>query len=203
MAESQRDVLDTFIYEKPRAKLPVWYVEEGLVGQEALLSHFQPGRGAAVAWRAEAQNGNPKPGTGFPALLLMMDEKALQFPEGYAKDDFVIQGLYAVFNCCTHMCCQPGWQFLRRGSHGADLGYDTVYCPCHASQYDARRLEQYQHPGGLRGGGAVYLGIYKVPLVGPAKRGMPLIPIELQDDKVVGRLKDPDWYRYKKFKRSF
>lgn len=195
--------MDAFIYEQPRAAIPVWYVEEGLVGQEALLSHFLPGRGAAVAWRAEAQNGDAKPGTGLPALLLMMEEKGLQFPKGYAKDDFVIQGLYAIFNCCTHMCCQTGWQFLPREKQRADLGYDTLYCPCHSSQYDPRRLERYQHPGGFRSEGAEYLGIYKVPKVGPANRGMPLIPIELEGDRIVGRLKDPDWYRYKKFKRSF
>ncbi len=193
MVESQGNDLDTFVYEPPSTTLPVWYVEEGLVGEEALLSHFQPGRGAAVAWRA-----------GFPTLLLMMDEKDLQFPEGYAKDDFVIQGLYAVFNCCTHMCCQTGWHFVPRESQRKDLGYDTLYCPGHSSQYDPRRLAEYQHPGGLFGGGegATYLGIYKVPKVGPAKRGMPLIPLELDGDRIVGRLKDPDWYRYKKFKRK-
>ncbi len=201
MAESQRNVLDSFVYEEPRAAIPVWYVEEGLVGQEALLSHFQPGRGAAVAWRMEAQNGHPRPGTGVPALLLMMEEKALRFPKGYVREDFVINGLYAVFNCCTHLCCQPGWQFLPRERQRADLGYDSVYCPCHASQYDPRRLEQYRHPGGLRAEGAEYLGIYKVPKVRPANRGMPLIPLERDGDRIVGRLKDPDWYRYQKFRR--
>ncbi|MEE9182563.1 MAG: hypothetical protein V3U33_08365 [candidate division NC10 bacterium] len=201
MAESQRNVLDSFVYEEPRAPLAVWYVEEGLIGQEALLSHFKPGRGAAVAWRMEAQDGDPRPGTGVPALLLMMEENALEFPKGYVREDFVIQGLYAVFNCCTHLCCQPGWQFLPRERQRADLGYDTVYCPCHASQYDPRRLEQYRHPGGLRAEGAEYLGIYKVPEVGPASRGMPLIPLERDGDRIVGRLKDPDWYRYQKFRR--
>ena len=201
VAESQRDVLDSFVYEEPQTSLPIWYAKEGLVGQEALLSHFRPGRGAAVAWRMDAQNGNPRPGTGVPALLLMMKEKALRFPKGYVKEDFVIQGLYAVFNCCTRMCCQPGWQFLRREVQRADLGYDTVYCPCHASQYDPRRLEQYRHPGGLRAEGAEYLGIYNVPKVGPANRGMPLIPIKLEDGRIVGQLKDPAWYRYQKFRR--
>ncbi len=201
MAESQRNVLDSFIYEEPRTSLPVWYVEEGLIGQEALLSHFNPGRGAAVAWRMETQKGDPRPGTGVPALLLMMEESALEFPKGYVREDFVIQGLYAVFNCCTHLCCQSGWQFLPRERQRTDLGYDTVYCPCHASQYDSRRLEQYRHPRGPRGEGAEYLGIYKVPKVGPANRGMPLIPLERDGDRIVGRLKDPDWYRYQKFRR--
>jgi Rieske Fe-S protein len=198
--ESQTNVLNSFVYEEPRASLPVWYVEEGLVGQEALLSHFQPDRGSAVAWRSQAEDGNSRAVTGVPALLLMMEEKAIQFPKGYAREDFVIQGLYAVFNCCPHLCCQPGWHFLPRERQREDLGYDTVYCPCHASQFDPRRLKQYRHPGGLRGGGAKFLGIYKVPNVGPANRGMPLIPIKLEGDKIVGELKDPAWYRYQKFK---
>ncbi len=64
MAESQRNVLDTFVYEEPRAAIPVWYVEDGLVGREALLSHFQPGRGAAVAWRMESQAETRGPARG-------------------------------------------------------------------------------------------------------------------------------------------
>ncbi|MFQ5907819.1 MAG: ubiquinol-cytochrome c reductase iron-sulfur subunit [Thermoplasmata archaeon] len=199
MAEKQGGVLDTFVYEDPRASLPVWYVEEGLVGREALLSHFQPGRGAAVAWRVETQSGNPVAGTGVPALLLMMEEKALRLPRGYVREDFVIQGLYAVFNCCPHLCCQPGWRFTPREAQRANLGYDAVYCPCHASQFDPGRLEPYQHPGRTGGEEGEYLGIYKVPNVGPADRGMPLIPIRLEKGKVVGQLKHPAWYRYQKF----
>lgn len=201
MAESQREVMDTFVFEEPRASGPVWYVEEGLVGKEARLDHFRPGRGAAVAWRAEVENGKRKPDTGLPALLLMMEGDTLEFPKGHTKDDFVIDGLYAVFNCCTHMCCQPGWRFLPREEYRQDLGYDTVYCPCHASQYDPRRISPYQHPPRPRGEGAEYLGIFKVPRVGPANRGMPLIPIELEGEKIVGRLRNPSWYRYQKFRR--
>ncbi len=46
-----------------------------------------------------------------------------------------------------------------------------------------------------------HIGIYKVLNVGPANRGMPLIPIKLDDGKIMGQMKDPDWYRYQKFRR--
>ena len=58
---------------------------------------------------------------------------------------------------------------------------------CQASQYDSRRLKEYQHPGWPRGEGTEYLGIYNVPKVGPASRGMPLIRIKLEDGKIVGQ----------------
>ncbi|MEE9237659.1 MAG: hypothetical protein V3U52_07720, partial [Thermoplasmata archaeon] len=196
-----REVRDTFFYVEPiDVELPVWYVDEGLVGEEARKSHFESGRGANVLWRVEVERGRAIPSTGFPALLIQMDENDLEFPEGYPAEEFVIQGLFAVFDCCTHACCRPGWQLISRSSFRRDLGHDTIYCFCHDSQYNPRRILEYQHPLPPSASGAEYIGVARE--AGPANRGMPLIPIELDGDKIMGRMKNPDWYRYLDFNRE-
>ncbi len=201
--EPFRIVRDTFLYaEVAGAELPAWWIEQDLVGKEALLSHFEPGRGANVLWRAEVDSLGQIIDIGFPALLIQVDENELEFPEGHPVEDFVIQGLMAVFDCCTHACCHPGWQLMPRSSFYQDPGHDTVYCPCHDSQYNPRRLFKYRHPAPPDASGAEYLGIYKEPGLGPANRGMPLIPLELEGDRIVGTVKNADWYQYLDFKRT-
>ena len=196
----ERQVLDTFLYVNPvGARLPVWFVEQGLVGEEARITHFQPGRGANVLWRGELDETGAV-SAALPALLIMMDEATLEFPAGYAPSEFVIQGLYAVFNCCTHACCRSGWQLFPRSLFPQDLGYDTIYCVCHDSQFDPRRLAEYTHDPPPKASGATYLGVYVEPQTGPAKIGMPLIPIELDGTRIVGKLSYPEWYRYLDFK---
>ncbi len=126
-AEPFRIVRDTFLYGKvARAESPAWWIEQDLVGKEALLSHFEPGRGANVQWRAEVDSLGQIIDIGFPALLIQVDEDELEFPEGHPVEDFVIQGLFAVFDCCTHVCCRPGWQLIPRSSYKRDLGHDTL-----------------------------------------------------------------------------
>ncbi len=198
----QGEVLDTFVYVKPEgALLPTWY--EDFFGEEARLSHFGVERGANVLWKVVVDsNGQIVPFTGFPGLLLRMDDDGLEFPEGLPRDDFVINGLYAAFNCCPHACCRPGFQLIPRSSYKVDPGYETIYCPCHDSQYNPRRLVKSTHPPPPDASGAEYVGVYKEPGLGPADRGMPVIPLELEGDKLVGVAKDQEWYRYLDFKRS-
>ncbi len=194
------EVLDSFVYVKPEgAALPIWF--ESIVGREARISHFQPGRGANVLWKAVIdEEGQIVPFTGFPGLLVQMEEEAVEFPEGYPRDDYIVQGLCAVFNCCTHACCRPGWQLIPRSAYKVDPGYDTIYCVCHDSQYNPARITRYKHTPPPEASGAEYLGIYKEPGLGPADRGMPLIPLELEGDKLVGVVRNQDWYRYLDFK---
>ncbi len=194
--QRERRVLNTFLYVETFGP-PVWF--DDLLGEEARITHFEPGKGANVLWRVELDEEGI-PGTGLPALLIMMDEETLEFPTGYARSEFVIQGLYAVFNCCTHACCRPGWQLIPRSQYVQDLGYDTIYCVCHDSQFDPRRLAEYTHDPPPKASGATYLGVYNEPQAGPAKVGMPLIPIGLEGDRIVGRLSYPEWYRYLDFK---
>ena len=198
--QGERQVIDTFLYrEELGARVPIWYRD--LLGEEARITHFEPGRGANAVWRAEVdEDGTVLPDTGLPALLIMMDEETLEFPTGYARSEFVIQGLYAVFNCCTHFCCRTGWQLIPLSSYRDVLGYENIYCACHASQFNPRRLATYTHAPPPKASGATYLGVYKEPEVGPAQVGMPLIPIGLEGDKIVGHLSYPAWYRYLDFK---
>ncbi|MFQ5837390.1 MAG: hypothetical protein ACE5HJ_01240 [Thermoplasmata archaeon] len=204
--ELKGEVRDTFMYLNPeRARLPVWY--ENLIGEDARLSHFEPGMGANVLWkRIVDEEGSIVPGSGFPAILIQMEEDELEFPEGYSRDEFVIEGLYSIFNCCTHACCPPGWKLIPVSDYKTvdpeNPDRDNIYCVCHDSQYNPRRVAEYQHPSPPDASGAEYIGVYKVPGVGPADRGMPLIPLALDTDgdRIVGVAKNQDWYRYLLYK---
>lgn len=184
-----------FIYAAPQdPKLPVWYEE--LVGTEARIEQFEVGQGAAFRWRAILDEGGDITFPGFPAQLIRMDESILQVPEGFPKDEFVTDGLFGIFNTCTHAGCPPGWQLIPREDYVADPGFDTIYCECHFSQYDPRRLEIYRHPPPPEASGAEYFGVFKLPGFGPADRGMPLIPLELEGSRVIGRVRSSEWYQY-------
>ncbi len=198
----QGETLDTFLYVRPEGALvPVWY--SNLYGEEARLSHFDIDRGANVLWKVVVDSeGQIVPFTGYPGLILRMDDSVLEFPEGYARDDFVLNGLYASFNCCPHACCRPGYQLIPRTRYKIDPGYETIYCPCHDSQYNPRRIVRSNHPLPPDASGAEYLGVFKEPGLGPADRGMPLIPLELEGDRLVGVARDESWYQYLDFKRA-
>ncbi|MEE9592084.1 MAG: hypothetical protein V3W28_00695 [Thermoplasmata archaeon] len=185
---------ETFLYINPEgAKVPVWVVEQGLVGEEARLSHFRVGDGAMVLWRWHVDGAGRVAG-GLSALLMRVAEAKMEFPADYPIEDFVVNGMYAVFNCCTHACCRASWQLIPRSAYLGDLGFDTIYCVCHDAQFHPTRIVEDTHPGPPRGSGASYIGVAHI--AGPGDRGMPLIPLEIHDDLLVGKLRDPDWYRY-------
>ncbi len=101
------DVQETFLYVSAfGADRTPWWVERGLVGEEARFSHFKIGSGANVLWRWYLDAGRNVVG-GVSALLMRVDEENVEFPPGYVREEFVVEGLYAVFNCCTHACCRP------------------------------------------------------------------------------------------------
>lgn len=193
------DVEEGFIYTKPqRATLPIWY--DDLVGQTASVNDFEPGQGASVIWRRTVDREVDRlVFPGFPAQLIRMGQEVEEFPGGYNRDDFIVNDIYAIFNCCTHACCAPGWKLVPFDSYvGVDRlpeGYEIVYCQCHFSMYDPRLISEYQHPEPPEASGARYVGIYVLPNV-PAKRGMPLIPLQLEGEKLVGRDVNEEWYRY-------
>lgn len=189
--------LETFLYIKPQGAPVQWFEAQGLLNQEARLSHFEPGRGASVLWKAIFNREGQLVG-GLPGLLIQWPEEELQFPSGVPRDDFVLQGLYAIFNLCTHAGCRPGWQLVPQSTFRDDLGRENVYCPCHFSQYNPRTIQRYQHPPPPESFGAKYIGVNK-DAAGPAPRGMPLIPLELEGDTLVGLVRNPDWYRYLDF----
>lgn len=191
---------DSFVYVTPTgAQLPAWWVEGDLVGREARLSHFSANQGANVLWLAlRDEEGDPITDQGLPALLMRMDPEALEFPAGYVRARFVVEGLYAVFNCCTHACCRPTWQLSPRELQPDNPGYDTLYCPCHDGHFHPSVVEEYVHPEPPQASGARYVGVKSV--AGPVPRGMPLIPLEVVEDVVLGRMEDPAWYAYLDFR---
>lgn len=186
-----------FIYAAPQDPiLPIWY--EDLVGQEARIDHFEVGQGAALRWKSLTDEKGEITFPGFAAQLIRMDETTLELPEGFPKDEFLINGLFGLFNTCTHAGCPPGWQLLPPEKYVPPgiPEFPTIYCECHWSQYDPRRLAKYRHPPAPESTGVEYLGVYKIPGLGPADRGMPLIPLELEGTKIIGKVKNSDWYRY-------
>ncbi|MEE9173639.1 MAG: hypothetical protein V3U30_01525 [Thermoplasmata archaeon] len=195
--ECRGEILSSFLYINPEgAQLPVWFVEQGLVGQEARITDFQPGRGANVIWKATISEDG-QIACGFSAQLIQMDPAELSLPDDpdFNPGEFVLGGLYALFNCCTHACCRPGWRLIPRSQYRDDLGHETIYCVCHDSQYNPRMISKYQHPPPPDASGAEYFGIHK-DVAGPAPRGMPLIPLELDGTKIIGRVKNQAWYQY-------
>lgn len=179
---------ETFLYVNPAgARVPVWWVDRGLVGKRARLRHFRRGQGANVRWRWYIEDD--KVVGGLSALLMRVDEELLEFPAGYVQDDFVIEGLYAVFNVCPHAGCRPGWKLVPPENQCHYPGFETIFCPCHYSQFHPTRMETYSHPEG-----ATYLGV--ADIYRPTGRGMPLIPIEVGNEFIKGKLKEPAWYRY-------
>lgn len=196
-----------FSYINPAgAELPVWY--DDMIGEDALLSHFtEPGMGAHVMWMTIREGSQIH--CGIPALLIRQGEEELRFPETFPRERFVIDGLYAVFNVCTHAGCRPTWQLLPQGRYAEfdpdrqlyadEGGRELVYCVCHNSVYDPAAIEVYQHPPPPDASGALYLGIARLE-GSPASRGMPLIPLELEGERLIGRLEDPAWYMYLDYK---
>ncbi|MCJ2531796.1 MAG: twin-arginine translocation signal domain-containing protein [Candidatus Thermoplasmatota archaeon] len=183
---------ETFLYLNPEgAEVPPWFVERGLIGKEARLSHFGVGDGANVLWIWHIDEGG-NPAGGVSALLMHVDEQELEFPPGYVREEFVVEGLYAVFNCCTHVCCRAGWRLIRRSMYRNELGFDTIYCVCHDAQFHPTRIVEATHPSPPQG--ARYIGVAHI--AGPGYGGMPLIPLEVRDDLILGKLREPDWYRY-------
>ena len=188
------DVQETFLYVSAYgAPDTPWWIERGLVGEEARFSHFKIGSGANVSWRWYL-DANRNVVAGASVLLMRVSPEKLEFPEGYPRDEFVVDGLYAVFNVCPHAGCSPSWKLVPRHKQCDDPGYETIFCPCHYSHFHSTRMSVFTHPGPPAGSGATYLGVAEVS--GPSGRGMPLIPIELQGDHLIGKLKEPDWYRY-------
>lgn len=194
------EVRDTFVYaEVVGAELPPWWVEEGLLGEEARFSDLEPGRGANALWRSVWDDEGNLVG-GLPALLMGVDEDEIAFPPSYPKDEFVVGGVYAVFNCCTHACCRPGWKLREPRNYHTYLGYETLYCPCHDAQFHPDVIVEDRHPDPPMASGAEYVGVQAV--AGPVDRAMPLIPLEADGDRIVGQLRYPGWYRYLDFRND-
>lgn len=198
--------LESFIYPNVAAVPEIggtgpWWVEEGLVGAEARLSDFRPGTAANVVWQAIANaGGEANPSAGLPALLVRVEEgEDLTLPAGYDPSEFIIRGLYALFNLCPHAGCRPAWKLHPVTRLKDPSGpKEPICCACHYAQFHPWEFTEYRHPEPPESTGTAYPGVRL--LGGPANRGMPLIPLKLDGDRLIGVLRYPEWYSYLDFR---
>ena len=108
--------------------------------------------------------------------------------------------IVALYDRCAHLCCYPGWQVVQNPPPARDYvsdaptyrvyGLDPIYCVCHGSQYDPMVLVADTNPrNGVR-----YVGPVRVH--GPSSRAIPIIPLRVADDVLLGGMPDPGWYQY-------
>ena len=101
---------------------------------------------------------------------------------------------------CTHLCCPPGWHVITDTVPDrayrippptySVYGQDPIFCICHGSQYDPLLLTTNVHPRN----GVPYLGATHVH--GPTQRALPIVPVRVDGEVLVGGMPDPRWYDY-------
>ena len=114
----------------------------------------------------------------------------------YPSDDIIM-----VFGRCTHLCCIPGWQLVSNSytddtwtPGGTDDGGTKLFCICHSSRFDTTALEMNTNRNRSNGATFTYAGVRKSG--GPAPVGLPLIPVELNNDVIEGITDYVDWLTY-------
>ncbi|HYY47841.1 MAG TPA: hypothetical protein VFA17_04070 [Thermoplasmata archaeon] len=190
---------------------PQWWNDRE--GQPIRVTDFQVWQGATGVWRGVFIDGKLVSGSGFPVLVIRVKRDDTVFtaprpeeaslPAGYglyyddpARDIRIV----AVYDRCAHLCCYPGWQVIQNPPPPRDYvsdaptyriyGLDPIYCVCHDSQYDPMVLVTDVNPrNGVR-----YVGPSRVH--GPSTRAIPIIPLRVADDFLLGGMPDPGWYEY-------
>lgn len=165
----ERKTSDAFVYyvsKEEKEEKKLWFVDKD--GQELKAEDFKVGDGASTLWR------------GLPAIVVRFDPAKLNVQEG------TDQGFIAFLGKCTHLCCVPNW-------HKAKPELDLIFCPCHAGQYDPFDIYEQQYTNEA-GNVIKYMG--PRVLSGPPPRGIPMIPVKIQDGKVIGLPLHLDWYEY-------
>ena len=199
-----------------------WVVQRNLVGQVARVTDFHLWDGAAFIWRqAYDEGGRAILTTGFPALIICVDDRLLRAPPAF--DPYVIRrqvdgvpaALVALFDRCVHLCCKPGWHFYPVPNElhnytveprtfqatdpatGTPKPQDPIWCQCHNSQYDPVTLVENAHPPSNKAPAYTpYIGAQFVH--GPATRALPCIPLKLAGTTLEGTYEPPEghpeWY---------
>lgn len=122
-----------------------WYGH--LDGQIPLARHFADAwQGASVTWRSEGQKGADV----VTAMLMRIDPKALGKPADPVPametlyQSVVDTGFIAFVSFCAHACCVPGYMEAQIAkSDGGGKFWERIYCTCHGSVYDPRKLEVF------------------------------------------------------------
>ena len=189
---------------------PQWW--DPLVGQPVRVTDFAEWQGATAVWRGFFRNGGFVPHSGFPVLVIRVkrDTAYLQVPSEFSPppgyqffhdDPSRDLRIVVAFARCTHLCCNVGWQtlppdypplnnyFAPSPTHDV-FGQIPMYCPCHDAQYDPLVLVSNFVPWGSFS----YLGLMAVG--GPARLGLPVVPVKAIDNVLFGGMGDPRWYEY-------
>ena len=111
----------------------------------------------------------------IPAIVIRVDENRLRGAKA-------TNGLIAFAAACTHLCCISTWHLDRPNE-------DVLFCRCHDGAFDPYNIVK-----DVMLNGAEYLGA-KV-MAGPAPRAVPIIPIEIKDEKIAGIPENLDVYGY-------
>jgi len=199
------EIRDTIYYTKWPTK--AWWNDRQ--GRAVHVTDFREWEGATGVWRGLFKDGRWIPSTGLPALVIRLPFNAPEFtvpeveslPDGYElcfEDPSREIRLVALYGRCPHLCCPPGWHVVTdidplrdyqpASPTHAVYGQDPIFCVCHGSQYDPLLLVSDVNPKSRAG----YVGARHVH--GPTKRALPVIPVRVVDDVLVGGMPDPRWY---------
>jgi Rieske Fe-S protein len=206
---SVRDLTEQIRYT--RFPTPQWWNDRE--GQPIRASDLKVWQGATGVWRPVLSDGKIVHGTGYPVLVIRVkrDDSVFKAPKPDEVSLPAGYGLYyddpsrdlrivAFYDRCAHLCCYPGWQVVQDPPPSRDYvsdaptyrvyGLDPIYCVCHGSQYDPMVLVAEVNPtNGVR-----YVGPSRVH--GPSSRAIPIIPLRVEDDVLLGGMPDPGWYQY-------
>ncbi len=98
------------------------------------------GAGAAFRWRSAGQAGNNI----ITGVLLKLHPDDFKGVDRETLERFMDMEhhLIAFSTYCTHFCCVPGF---REDPTADQLGFwDMIFCTCHNSRYDPRKLTEYE-----------------------------------------------------------
>lgn len=185
---------------------------DGLVGQPARVTDFQEWQGANAVWRGLFRDGAYVPGNGLPVLVIRIKREDQYFrvpeeftaPRGYEffyDDPARDLRILVVYARCTHLCCYAGWHtlpsdypvqsnYFESTPTREAFGQIPIYCICHDAQFDPLVLRSNYVPWGSFS----YLGAS--PVGGPARLGLPVVPVQAVDGILFGGMGDPRWYAY-------
>lgn len=203
------EVREDFVYTQ--APSSQWW--DDLVGQPARVTDFGEWEGASAIWRGLFRHGAHVPGTGFPVLVIRVkrDDTHLEPPPPFLTPPTGFEFFYddpnrdlrivVVSARCTHLCCYTGWHtlppeipplenYFRSSPTREVYGEVPIYCICHDAQFDPLVFGE----NWVVWGSFSYLGIQAVG--GPARHGLPVVPVKAVNDVLFGGMGDPRWYAY-------
>ena len=206
--ELNGEIRADFVYTA--SPTPQWW--DTLVGQAVRVTDLAEWQGATAVWRGLFRDGGLIRQTGFPVLVIRVkrEDTYLKVPEpftappGYAffyDDSARDLRIIVVYSRCTHLCCYTSWHALPPGTPIVSnyfapsptrevYGQIPIYCICHDAQYDPLVLAPTYVPWGTFS----YLGASAVG--GPARFGLPVVPVQSVGDVLLGGMGDPRWYAY-------